>query len=475
MLSFKQAVVGKEGAIAAVNAKNTATKPAAASAASSPSSVVQVDFLSSGLAGSQENLVALELKCIEIPRPQNGDASVDFPSEEDGACKSDSEAGCTVLDGPYVFVQAKLYDVSSSNSRNSSVIMSETDSGDELADLSQAKVSPKGLRRRRPDHLRLRVDGNNHTDGDALAAAAEAQAAMLSPDPFASPPFTPHQFNFDYPATPHEKVSIELDCPQRFVGRLIGKRGTTVRRLEQATGVTIQIDQNLPEGEPRRVKLSGHPSIIDDAEKVVKEVINYGPPELNKKNVYKMPVNVVACETARKQKGRAEAKRRGRLDARRGLGPSLNGAVGFFGGRHHPRQALDYSSGLYPTAAHQQPGCEFCHRGVGSSASSDSGGCTAPFGACPSYYAPGPPSPLHVPPPPPAAFYSPAHAAAGMYMPGFPNMKPSFKVAANAVVAANRFWSEHRSATGEKYFVNQYTGELMTDLKSGDKVVVSTT
>ena len=74
-----------------------------------------------------ETLVALELRCISAKREE-----------------SDS-----VLDGPYtVFVEAKLYDVSASSSRQASIIMSETDESEGeqqmLATEEEEEEAPKG-------------------------------------------------------------------------------------------------------------------------------------------------------------------------------------------------------------------------------------------------------------------------------------------------------------------------------------------
>jgi len=365
-----------------------------------------------------ETLVALELRCISAKR--DGD---------DG--ESDS-----VLDGPYtVFVEAKIYDVSASSSRQASVIMSETDESEgeqQMLAAEEEEEAPKGARSpaavaapaddssaeeepttkaKRPAKLRLRVETPSR---ESLDSGEDFQFTRSG----SSPPPTPNQFNFDYPLTPHEKVSIELDCPQRFVGRLIGKRGTTVRRLEQATGVQMQIDQNLPEGQPRRVKISGHPSIVDEAERVVREVINYGPPELNKKNVYKTAANSNACEAAK-----------ARASARAG------------NGRKDPRRTLFTASPPHPADP------------------------SMAFGRA-DYYHGAPGASLHMPPHASQAYFAAAAAAGNMFLPGFPDMKPSFKVAGTAALAVQRFWAEYRAANGTKYYVNQYTGELMTDFRS---------
>ncbi|QDZ22356.1 KH domain-containing protein [Chloropicon primus] len=390
-MSFKDAVSGRPVGEACASWKNLNGGVAPAPPPTPVSVVVDLVASSGGPVKEKSSLlVALELKCVDVSQQE---------------CKSDSENGCTVLHGPYVFVEAKLHDVSSSTSTAGSALTSGANS-------SCSNFSGK------PRQLRLNLDGGDVEE--------EEEAS---------------EYNFDYPATPHEKVSVELDCPQRFVGRLIGKRGSTIKRLEQTTGVSIQIDQNLPEGQPRRVKLSGHPSMIDEAEKVVREVINYGPPELNKKNVYKTTVNKIACETANKLNESPDFR-----EKRPGRRAWRNPNHHYLGSPLSPPPPPPLADlGDYGAIASGSPGL---------------------FDQSSPLYGQG--GPLPVPGLVPQPYFSPLPAAAALpgsvYMPGFPNMKPSFKVAATAALAANRFWSECRTATGEKFFLNQYTGELLTDM-----------
>jgi hypothetical protein len=39
-----------------------------------------------------------------------------------------------------------------------------------------------------------------------------------------------------------------------LVGRIIGKGGETIRQLQGASGAHIDIDQNFPEGQPRKAR-----------------------------------------------------------------------------------------------------------------------------------------------------------------------------------------------------------------------------
>ncbi|KAK9831540.1 hypothetical protein WJX81_007383 [Elliptochloris bilobata] len=64
-----------------------------------------------------------------------------------------------------------------------------------------------------------------------------------------------------------------VECPQGIVGRIIGRGGETIRALQQASQAHIVVDQNYPEGQPRRVNISGRPDAVERATKMVSELI----------------------------------------------------------------------------------------------------------------------------------------------------------------------------------------------------------
>ena len=49
-----------------------------------------------------------------------------------------------------------------------------------------------------------------------------------------------------------------VECPKTMVGRVIGKGGETIKRLQMQSGANIQIDQkSMGADEPRKVEISG--------------------------------------------------------------------------------------------------------------------------------------------------------------------------------------------------------------------------
>ena len=80
-------------------------------------------------------------------------------------------------------------------------------------------------------------DGQDPAIAAAAAAAAEAAAAPVADD--------------------MEMTSNTMDCPPGLVGRVIGKGGETIKGLQAQSGAHITIDQNFPEGHPRKISITG--------------------------------------------------------------------------------------------------------------------------------------------------------------------------------------------------------------------------
>ncbi|KAL6771790.1 CRB1 [Auxenochlorella protothecoides x Auxenochlorella symbiontica] len=57
--------------------------------------------------------------------------------------------------------------------------------------------------------------------------------------------------------TGEEEVQETMECPAGIVGRIIGRGGETIRALQSASQAHITVDQNFPEGQPRKVIISG--------------------------------------------------------------------------------------------------------------------------------------------------------------------------------------------------------------------------
>lgn len=510
-LSFKQAVLRKGVSSIMAKAsdnekqKNVKRKsPTPMNVEGSGESIVSASVLrapASHIESSQQ--VLLQLKYITTGLKSDGNKSGGSSSADEMS----SDTDCTPLDGPSIYVEAKLLDVSATSSACATDSDSETGGSGGMR--SHHRKGSRGLTSPSSSSLSSNSSCANDTEDsdsvtrvsspDVLVQAqaqgeagaqgggkkkvlrvripnADAVGPEFSPDyvktgltPTCFTPgstgvqsgaYTPDSatlytvesgdFNFVYPTTPRQKVSIELDCPEKFVGRLIGKSGSTVRSLEQKTGVSIQIDQSLPKGLPRKVRISGHPQLVDEAEKIVEEVIKHGPPELNKRNVYKMKLNAQLCSAAIDCHQAHVCEDKG---AKRSLSKVFREVQEQ---PNHISSPQRFRQGMWPA---------------------DGGLATGgPAAYSPQHYYPSPTGPLAEPalvmqPPPayPAAMHEyPNYHSVGMtYVPGYhhqgavyPPKPPKFKVYATAAVAVGRFWSQHQSPTGQKYFVNHYTGQI---------------
>lgn len=68
-----------------------------------------------------------------------------------------------------------------------------------------------------------------------------------------------------------------VECPPGIVGRVIGRQGETIKSLQSASEAHIVVDQNYPEGVPRKVIISGRPDSVERAVKMVTELIQGEP------------------------------------------------------------------------------------------------------------------------------------------------------------------------------------------------------
>ena len=68
-------------------------------------------------------------------------------------------------------------------------------------------------------------------------------------------------------------TSVIVDCPMSLVGLLIGKRGWTIKKIQQASNAQISINQSVREGLPRKIIVSGDEKSVSLALKLITEVL----------------------------------------------------------------------------------------------------------------------------------------------------------------------------------------------------------
>mmetsp|Transcript_15819 Transcript_15819/g.23806 ORF Transcript_15819/g.23806 Transcript_15819/m.23806 type:complete len:457 (-) Transcript_15819:428-1798(-) len=73
-------------------------------------------------------------------------------------------------------------------------------------------------------------------------------------------------------------ITQEIDCPQSLVGRVIGAGGATIRDIQTRCAAKVQIDQDFPEGVPRKIQITGNQDAVHQASMMIKYVMDNGPP-----------------------------------------------------------------------------------------------------------------------------------------------------------------------------------------------------
>ena len=116
------------------------------------------------------------------------------------------------------------------------------------------------------------ADADGSSDAAAAAAAAAADAAAAAP-PMPAMPAMPVM----HAHPPTDAACNFIDCPPGLVGRVIGKGGETIKGLQAQSGAHITIDQNYPDGAPRKISISGPAGCVDIASKLVEDLLKGGP------------------------------------------------------------------------------------------------------------------------------------------------------------------------------------------------------
>jgi len=102
------------------------------------------------------------------------------------------------------------------------------------------------------------------------AATAAADAAKLASAKLA-----------EEAAKKNEVVTRYMKCPLARVGSVIGAKGSIIGEIMKRTNAKVSINQDYPEGHPRKVVLVGTQEQIDQAKILVEVVIIHGPLALN--------------------------------------------------------------------------------------------------------------------------------------------------------------------------------------------------
>jgi rRNA processing protein Krr1/Pno1 len=76
---------------------------------------------------------------------------------------------------------------------------------------------------------------------------------------------------------PNGIASEVIPCEKMYMGRVIGQKGVTINDLQKRSGCDIQINQNVPMGQPCEISIKGTMQGIQTAKQMLQEIIELGP------------------------------------------------------------------------------------------------------------------------------------------------------------------------------------------------------
>ena len=75
--------------------------------------------------------------------------------------------------------------------------------------------------------------------------------------------------------TTQATASRVVECPKSMVGRVIGKGGETIKKIQASTRAVVQIQQ---ENDPCLITISGSHPAVESASSIVEEIARGGAP-----------------------------------------------------------------------------------------------------------------------------------------------------------------------------------------------------
>jgi hypothetical protein len=116
---------------------------------------------------------------------------------------------------------------------------------------------------------------------EAKVSKAEKVPAFRPPkEPFPAP--TPEKgVDLSSKTEVHHETGVSmhvLTCEPRFVPLLIGRRGWTIKHIQDSSGARVDIDQTVT---PRRIRISGSESNVEVAIRLVRDVLSYPHAQLH--------------------------------------------------------------------------------------------------------------------------------------------------------------------------------------------------
>ena len=153
-----------------------------------------------------------------------------------------------------------------------------------------------------------------------VGGATTGTATITSQNPTKIPPSSPEAKPMEAPSTPSKPSPArirtksaskdkdwaihEIDCEARFVPLLIGRRGWTIKHIQDESGARVDIDQSVT---PRKIKISGKKDSVATAIRMVKDVLSYPHAQLDKSGTAIAAAAAAAAAAAKSPSGAPRA------------------------------------------------------------------------------------------------------------------------------------------------------------------------
>jgi hypothetical protein len=146
--------------------------------------------------------------------------------------------------------------------------------------VAAAKEQVTQLLKQAPGYLPPTTQGQavgSNADAPVLAAAAAAAAAATAAKQSSAEKMggSSNVGGSSSAEGGGERVTKVIDCPSNYVGLLIGRKGWTIKNIQQQSGAHVTVNQNVPDDRPRKIVLVGTPETVSHAESLVMDVLSY--------------------------------------------------------------------------------------------------------------------------------------------------------------------------------------------------------
>jgi len=152
----------------------------------------------------------------------------------------------------------------------------ELDGVDALNMLVDEKLRSRGQWGSGPPYANLPNQGSGIKKEMFEGGRTQVETSQALPPPPLAPPVPQPHTHFYQQGNRSELIY----CKKQYVGRIIGSKGATIKDLQQRSGTTIQIMQDVPFGADCEVKITGGDDGVQMAKQMIQQIIGGGADHL---------------------------------------------------------------------------------------------------------------------------------------------------------------------------------------------------